>query len=78
MSGEKFFFLSFNLKMFCSLSFNKNVLVGINISYIAVAFLLIGVAAHGKSSNQITSLPIIGGIIAPVLLNDPCFTHHML
>lgn len=29
-----------------------------------VAFLLIGVAATAKNSNQLTSLPIVGGIIA--------------
>ena len=29
-----------------------------------VAFILIGVAAAGKSSNLLTSLPVIGGIVA--------------
>ena len=29
-----------------------------------VSFLLIGVATYGKTSNVITSLPIVGGIVA--------------
>ncbi len=29
-----------------------------------VAFLLIGVGTYGKTSNELTSLPIIGGIVA--------------
>lgn len=47
-------------------SFNcsKNTLVGLNIIYILVSFLLIGVASYSKSSAVITSLPIVGGILA--------------
>jgi tetraspanin-13/31 len=43
---------------------SKNTLVGLNIVYILVSFLLIGVAVHGKVSGVVTSLPIIGGITA--------------
>ncbi|XP_023331992.1 tetraspanin-31 [Eurytemora carolleeae] len=43
---------------------SKNTLVGLNIFYILVSFLLIGVAVHGKVSGIVTSLPIIGGITA--------------
>lgn len=43
---------------------SKNTLIGLNIVYIFVAFLLIGVAAAAKSSNYVTSLPIVGGIVA--------------
>lgn len=43
---------------------SKNTLIGLNIVYILVSFLLIGVAVHGKVSGVITSLPIIGGITA--------------
>ena len=50
--------------MFGGLSFNKKFLVGINIAYVMVSFILIGVAAYGMNSSEITSLPIVGGIIA--------------
>ena len=50
--------------MFCSPSFNKKALIGINIAYVLVAFILIGVATYGKNSDQMTSLPIVGGIMA--------------
>jgi len=43
---------------------SKNTLVGLNIVYILVSFLMIGVAVHGKVSGVVTSLPIIGGITA--------------
>lgn len=43
---------------------SKNTLLGLNILYVVVAFLLIGVATYGKSSAVITSLPILGGIVA--------------
>jgi len=43
---------------------SKNTLVGLNIAYILVSFIMIGVAVHGKVSGVVTSLPIIGGITA--------------
>jgi len=43
---------------------SKNTLVGLNIVYILVSFLMIGVAVHGKVSGVVTSLPILGGITA--------------
>lgn len=43
---------------------SKNTLVGLNVVYIMVSFLMIGVAIHGKTSGIITSLPIVGGITA--------------
>jgi len=43
---------------------SRYTLIGLNIGYILVAFILIGVAAAGKSSNLLTSLPVIGGIVA--------------
>jgi tetraspanin-13/31 len=43
---------------------SRYTLIGLNIGYILVAFILIGVAAAGKSSNLVTSLPVIGGIVA--------------
>lgn len=42
----------------------KNALIGLNILYILVAFILIGVATYGKAASLVTSLPIIGGIVA--------------
>jgi len=47
-----------------SFTCSKNTLVGINVIYILVSFLMIGVAVHGKVSGIVTSLPIIGGITA--------------
>jgi len=43
---------------------SKNTLLGLNILYVAVAFLLIGVATYWKSAAVITSLPLLGGIVA--------------
>jgi len=51
-------------KMCGSFTCSKNTLVGINVIYILVSFLMIGVAVHGKVSGIVTSLPIIGGITA--------------
>jgi len=45
-------------------NFSKNALIGLNICYIMVSFILIGVATYGKTSNAVESLPIIGGIAA--------------
>ncbi|XP_065582531.1 tetraspanin-13-like isoform X2 [Artemia franciscana] len=42
----------------------KTSLVVLNIIYIVVSFILIGVAAYGKASSLVTSLPVIGGITA--------------
>ncbi|KAI9556854.1 hypothetical protein GHT06_016646 [Daphnia sinensis] len=44
--------------------FSKNALIALNILYILVGFILIGVATYGKAANLVTSLPIIGGIVA--------------
>jgi len=44
--------------------FSKRTLIGLNIIYIFVAFLLIGVAAAAKKTMIIQSLPVVGGIIA--------------
>jgi len=43
---------------------SRNTLVGLNVVYILVSFLMIGVAVHGKVSGIVASLPIIGGITA--------------
>ncbi|PSN33895.1 Tetraspanin-31 [Blattella germanica] len=43
---------------------SKNALTALNILYIVVAFILIGVAVYGKASAVVTDLPIIGGILA--------------
>jgi len=43
---------------------SKNTLTGLNVVYILVSFLMIGVAVHGKVSGIVTSLPIVGGITA--------------
>ncbi|XP_037077854.1 tetraspanin-13-like isoform X2 [Pollicipes pollicipes] len=42
----------------------KNSLIGLNILYMVVAFLLIGVATYGKTSSIITSINVVGGIVA--------------
>jgi tetraspanin-13/31 len=47
-----------------SFSCSKSTLVVLNIVYVMIAFLLIGVATYGKTSNMITSLHIVGGIVA--------------
>lgn len=47
-----------------SYGFSKNTLLGLNIVYVMVAFLLIGVATYGQTSSRLTSLPILGGIVA--------------
>ncbi|KAJ9591401.1 hypothetical protein L9F63_002007 [Diploptera punctata] len=43
---------------------SKNALTALNILYILVAFILIGVAVYGRASAKVTDLPIIGGILA--------------
>lgn len=42
----------------------KNSLIGLNILYMLVAFLLIGVAAYGKTASIISSVSVVGGIVA--------------
>jgi len=44
--------------------FSKNALVVLNILYILVGFILIGVATYSRFASVVTSLPIIGGIVA--------------
>ena len=43
---------------------SKQILLGLNIVYAIEGILLIGVAACTKDSTEITSVPIVGGIIA--------------
>ncbi|XP_044003129.1 tetraspanin-13 isoform X2 [Aphidius gifuensis] len=43
---------------------SKNALTALNVLYIVVAFILIGVAVYGRASAIVTNLPIIGGILA--------------
>jgi len=45
-------------------SCSKNTLVGINVVYVMVAFLLIGVGTYAKTSSIVVTLPIVGGIVA--------------
>jgi len=47
-----------------SFTCSKNTLVGLNVMYILVSLLMIGVAVHSKVTGIVTSLPIIGGITA--------------
>ncbi|XP_047100395.1 tetraspanin-13 isoform X1 [Schistocerca piceifrons] len=43
---------------------SKNALTALNILYIVVAFILIGVAVYGRATPLGENLPIIGGILA--------------
>ncbi|XP_037091499.1 tetraspanin-13-like isoform X2 [Pollicipes pollicipes] len=43
---------------------SKNALIALNIVYVVVAFLLIGVATYGKTASIITSLSVVGWIVA--------------
>ncbi|XP_062534104.1 tetraspanin-13-like [Armigeres subalbatus] len=43
---------------------SKNALIALNILYVMVGFLLIGVGVYGRASSIVTNLPIIGGILA--------------
>jgi len=47
-----------------SFTCSKNTLVGLNLIYMLVSLIMIGVAVHGKVSGIVTSLPIVGGITA--------------
>lgn len=43
---------------------SKNSLIALNVLYILVAFILIGVASYGRTANYVTNVKIVGGIIA--------------
>jgi tetraspanin-13/31 len=43
---------------------SKNALIALNVLYIIVAFILIGVAVYGRAASLVTNLPIVGGILA--------------
>lgn len=43
---------------------SKNALIALNILYVLVGFLLIGVGVYGRAASIVTNLPIIGGILA--------------
>ncbi|CAH0553336.1 unnamed protein product [Brassicogethes aeneus] len=43
---------------------SKNALISLNILYIVVAFILIGVAVYSRAASIVTNLPIVGGILA--------------
>ncbi|KAF2878674.1 hypothetical protein ILUMI_27482 [Ignelater luminosus] len=43
---------------------SKNALISLNILYILVSFILIGVAVYGRAASIVTNLPIVGGILA--------------
>ncbi|XP_030759081.1 tetraspanin-31-A isoform X2 [Sitophilus oryzae] len=43
---------------------SKNALIALNVLYIVVAFILIGVAVYGRAASLVTNLPIVGGILA--------------
>jgi tetraspanin-13/31 len=47
-----------------SFTCSKNTLVGLNLIYMLVSLIMIGVAVHGRVSGIVTSLPIVGGITA--------------
>lgn len=42
----------------------KNALIALNILYVLVGFLLIGVGVYGRAASMVTNLPIVGGILA--------------
>ncbi|XP_055716001.1 tetraspanin-13 isoform X2 [Phlebotomus papatasi] len=43
---------------------SKNSLIALNVLYIVVGFLLIGVGVYGRAASIVTNLPIVGGILA--------------
>ncbi|VEN36055.1 unnamed protein product [Callosobruchus maculatus] len=43
---------------------SKNALIALNVLYIVVANILIGVAVYGRAASLVTNLPIVGGILA--------------
>ncbi|GIY35483.1 tetraspanin-13 [Caerostris darwini] len=51
-------------KLCSSFTCLKNALIALNIVYILVSFILIGVAAYCRAASVVTNLAIVGGIIA--------------
>ncbi|GFU19532.1 tetraspanin-13 [Nephila pilipes] len=51
-------------KLCGSFTCSKNALIALNIIYILVSFILIGVAAYSRAASIVTNLAIVGGIIA--------------
>ncbi|XP_036324619.1 tetraspanin-31-like [Rhagoletis pomonella] len=43
---------------------SKNALIALNILYVMVGFLLIGVGIYARAASIVTNLPIVGGILA--------------
>ncbi|XP_061390946.1 tetraspanin-13-like isoform X2 [Musca vetustissima] len=43
---------------------SKNALIALNILYVMVGFLLIGVGVYARAASIVTNLPIVGGILA--------------
>ncbi|XP_037811406.1 tetraspanin-13 [Lucilia sericata] len=43
---------------------SKNALIALNILYVLVGFLLIGVGVYARAASIVTNLPIVGGILA--------------
>ncbi|KAH8332325.1 hypothetical protein KR074_000989 [Drosophila pseudoananassae] len=43
---------------------SKNALVALNILYVMIGFLLIGVGVYARAASIVTNLPIVGGILA--------------
>ncbi|CAD6992782.1 tetraspanin-13 isoform X2 [Ceratitis capitata] len=43
---------------------SKNALITLNILYVMVGFLLIGVGVYARAASIVTNLPIVGGILA--------------
>ncbi|XP_055848996.1 tetraspanin-13 isoform X1 [Episyrphus balteatus] len=43
---------------------SKNALIALNILYVLVGFLLIGVGVYGRAASIVTNLPIVSGILA--------------
>ncbi|XP_001357951.3 tetraspanin-31-A isoform X1 [Drosophila miranda] len=43
---------------------SKNALIALNILYVMIGFLLIGVGVYARAASIVTNLPIVGGILA--------------
>ncbi|XP_017868968.1 PREDICTED: tetraspanin-31-A isoform X1 [Drosophila arizonae] len=43
---------------------SKNALIALNILYVMIGFLLIGVGVYARAASVVTNLPIVGGILA--------------
>ncbi|XP_014673976.1 PREDICTED: tetraspanin-31-like [Priapulus caudatus] len=48
----------------CGFSCSRKTLITLNVLYIVVAFILIGVAGAGKGASIVTSIAVFGGIVA--------------